>query len=54
VVDAGVFEDGVDGGGGGVGDGQDEGGLAGVWPVDGLEVEGGGEAFAQVVWGFVE
>jgi hypothetical protein len=46
VVDAGVGEDGLDDGGGGVGDGQDDGGLPGVLPVDGLQVEGGGEAFA--------
>ena len=41
--------DGVNDAGGGVGDGQDYGGLAGVLPVDGLQAEGGGEPLAQVV-----
>jgi hypothetical protein len=36
--------------GGGVGDGQDDGGLT----VDGVQAECGGEAFAQVVGGAVQ
>jgi hypothetical protein len=37
-----------------VDDGQDEGGLAEVWPVDGLQAERGGQPLAQVVRGFGE
>lgn len=54
MVDAGVEKDGVDDAGGGVGDGEDDGGLPGVLPVDGLHGERGGEAFAQVIGGLGE
>ena len=54
MVGAGVGQDGVDGGGGRVGDGQDDGGLPGVVPEDGLQAESCGEAFAEVVGGVGE
>jgi NB-ARC domain len=51
VVGAGVGQECGDDAGGGVGDGQDDGGLPAVGPVDGLHVEGGGDQFADVVGG---
>ena len=51
-VGAGVGGQGGDDAGGGVGDGGPDGDLAGVLPVEALDVEGGVQGLADHVWGF--
>ena len=54
MVGAGVGEDGVDDAGGGVGDGDDDGGLFLAGLVDALDVEHGGDDLLQRAGGLGE